>query len=522
MTLLVFIGALIPRLATAGTFITIDEALWMRRSERFSDALTSFNLKGMSASFGEPATMPGVPTMWLGSIGRLFWGIGKSIGLIDDTLPFGESYKALAVAQVVVCFATAALIALLFYLIRRWLGFRAAVLTAVLFAFEPWIVGLGSILHVDDLSALFGTIALVCTAMALGLPEAVPGLDKTKTALLAGAMMAGALLTKVSSLGFAFGVAVLVGYGAFLAFRRGGRQSPELVRIAKMCGYALATLIAVTVVAWPALVVDPSTQIDALRTSTGLRSAGHPEFLLGELGFSRLFYLINVPFRLTPWGLLFLVIGVVAAVAQRKTRGLAIALIVGIAPTVYELSTATKRFPRYAVLFLFPLFVVSALGSTWPSLRIGKIPRRAITAVGAFALVYALFVAPYGLAYFNPALGGSKTALKNVPVGWGEGLDLAGERIKELAGGSCAKVTTQVGTPRLGQTPYEDLHWPCMQPASDGRSTYFVYYVSELQKATPLEKRIATRGRTFVESVPLRGIEYAEIWILDPEDESNE
>jgi hypothetical protein len=289
-----------------------------------------------------------------------------------------------------------------------------------------------------------------------------------------------------------------------------------------MCGYALATLIAVTVVAWPALVVDPSTQIDALRTSTGLRSAGHPEFLLGELGFSRLFYLINVPFRLTPWGLLFLVIGVVAAVAQRKTRGLAIALIVGIAPTVYELSTATKRFPRYAVLFLFPLFVVSALGSTWPSVRIGKIPRRAITAVGAFALVYALFVAPYGLAYFNPALGGSKTALKNVPVGWGEGLDLAGERIKELAGGSCAKVTTQVGTPRLGQTPYEDLHWPCMQPASDGRSTYFVYYVSELQKATPLEKRIATRGRTFVESVPLRGIEYAEIWILDPEDESNE
>lgn len=519
MSIVVFVGALIPRLLTAGTFVTVDEATWMRRSQRFSDALTNFDLAGMSASLGERATMPGIPTMWLGSIGRVVWGAGKWLGLIDDPWSFDESYKALAVSQIVVGVATAALTALLFYVVLKWAGTTAAVIIGLLAAFEPWVVGLGTILHVDEFSALFGTIALVATCIVLKLPEPVAEVNQKRMSLIAGVAMAGALLSKVSAVGFLFGAAVLVLYAGFRSLKQRDDSPQQLRDLARWLAYAAAAMIVTALVTWPALLVDPNTQISALRTSTGLGSSGHPEFLFGELGFSRWFYIVNVPFRTTPWGLIFLVVGIVGALAQKKTRTTAIALLVGLAPSFYMLSTSTKRAPRYAIVFLLPMFAIAALGLTWPKLRLQRVPAWAGWAFAAIVLINATVVSPYGLAYFNPLVGGSKAAIKDVPVGWGEGINLAGDRIEELAGGSCEGVTTQVGTQRMATTPYGDLHWPCLQPAANGRSTYFVYYVSELQKATALEKRIATRGRTFVESVYLRGIEYAEIWILDSQND---
>ena len=84
--LVVIAAALFRRLRTVGNFETIDEILWTRRVQVFSDALTNFepskaSVTGAPNLFGGTlATMPGVPTMWLGSIGRLVWGIGRSVG----------------------------------------------------------------------------------------------------------------------------------------------------------------------------------------------------------------------------------------------------------------------------------------------------------------------------------------------------------------------------------------------------------------------------------------------------------
>ncbi|MCB0973923.1 MAG: hypothetical protein KDB86_05120 [Actinobacteria bacterium] len=520
LAVLTFLTAAIPRLLTAGTFVTIDEATWMRRSERFSDALFSLDFASMSASVGgERSTMPGVTTMWLGSIGRFFWGIGKSIGLIDDPYSFQHSYKALAVSEMVVAVATALLVAWLAYLVTRWAGTIAGIAIAILCGFEPFIVGLGAILHVDELSALFGTIALVATCLALGLPKPVDGLSPRKAAVAAGIAMAGALLSKITAVGFMFSAAVLVIYAVVLFLKSDGDVRSTFATFGPVLGFAAGALVVTVLISWPALVVDPGGQISALRTSAKLGSGGYPEFLFGKLGYSRLFYIVNTPLRITPWGALIALVGTAAALVNRRTRTLTLVWLIGLIPMFYMLSTASKRYPRYAIVFLIPIFASSALGLSWRRLRLDRLPRWTAPALVGVTLLYATLVAPYGLAYFNPALGGSKTALETVPVGWGEGINLAGDRIEALAGGSCEGVTTQVGTPRLGENPYGALNWPCLTPASSGRSTYFVYYISELQKSTPLERQLATRGRTYVESVSLRGIDYAEIWVIDPESE---
>lgn len=71
-----------------------------------------------------------------------------------------------------VALATAALIGLLAWLVSKWLSVRTGLVTGAVLATEPFWVSLGSILHTDELVALFGLTGLVALAWALGLPDA--------------------------------------------------------------------------------------------------------------------------------------------------------------------------------------------------------------------------------------------------------------------------------------------------------------------------------------------------------------
>ena len=51
----------------------------------------------------------------------------------------------------------------------------------------------------------------------------------------------------------------------------------------------------------------------------------------------------------------------------------------------------------------------------------------------------------YPLAAYNPLVGGMQTAERAIPVGWGDGLDVAGDRIREMAGGRT--VVTSIWSP---------------------------------------------------------------------------
>ncbi|MEZ5183984.1 MAG: hypothetical protein R2702_19260 [Acidimicrobiales bacterium] len=509
-----FVLVLVPRLATAGRYVTTDEPTWMQRSVRFSDALAHLRLGEATASLGEPATMPGGTTMWLGTIARGLWRAGVGVGWLH-----GSSFLSpdgLATAQVVHSIATSVLIVVLLVAVARWAGLVAGLVSAVLVGLGPWWVALGAVLHTDELTALLGTIGLVALAHALGVPgragrPARPGL----VAAGAGLALMGSAMTKVTGAGFWLGAAAIAGW-AIWRDRRAGRPlaapgSPlRLVAIAAACGLAVVPVL------WPALVADPAFQVRRLGASIGLSTQdpggtarrGTRQFFRGEPVDSPgwAYYPVALALRVAPWTFLALLVGVPAGFAWRSTRRFALALLPAIVALFLVLSASPKKFDRYGLVLLAPMAVIAGL-AVQRALRDAVAPRTATRVVGGVALVafaVSLWVAPWGLAYFNPLLGGSSTGEEQLLVGWGEGKTETIEEIRRLEGGDCSGVTI------AGVQQEFLLGFPCATFAPATTADYVVVYVSSLQRSP--RARAQVKGRELVATVEIRGITYAEIW----------
>src|SRR4030095_8504497 len=96
-----------------------------------------------------------------------------------------------------------------------WASPVTAVSAGALLASEPFLVAHGSILHTDELTALFGTAAILALLLALAIPGPAVVARRRAVAVLGGALLGGALLTKLSALALLPGLALVVG-GALL------------------------------------------------------------------------------------------------------------------------------------------------------------------------------------------------------------------------------------------------------------------------------------------------------------------
>ena len=512
-TLGVVVAALVPRLLTAGQFATTDEPTWLNRTVRFSDALAGLDLANATASVGEPATMPGGTTMWIGTFARGLWRLGVEVGLVDG----GRfvSLEGLAVAQLLMALVTALLVGALFVVVARWVGLVAGLTAAILVGLGPWFVALGTVLHTDELTALFGTIGVVALAWVLDVPGGAPAPTRPRlVAALAGASLMCSALTKVTGAGFWVGAAVVAVWAVARARRSGeGWWVPggplRLVGLAALTGVAIVPLF------WPAILVDPVFQLERLWAAAGLSveepvlNRGIRQYYLGEAldspGWT--YYPVALALRVTPWFLVLALVGLPAALAWRSTRRQALILLAPMAAFAVVLTASPKKFDRYGLVLLVPLAVIvgmavqRALRDRLPALR----ARQVVVGAGALALLVSVWVAPWGLAWFNPAVGGSSAGHDNLLVGWGEGSELAAQRIEELEGG-CDDVTV-LGLPMLLL-----LSADCSTPPLDGVSEpdYVVLYVSTLQRNPSV--REAVDGRELVDVIEIRGIPYAEIW----------
>lgn len=514
-------AAFVCRVLTVGHFQTNDEVLWMVRSETFSDALAnldpaSASVTGAKNLFGGPvATMPGVPTMWLGSIARVFWGAGRSLGFWSNDGPFYYSGTGLAAAQLSVAVATSLLIGLVVYLMRRWSTPRAALVTGALLATEPFWVAHGSVIHTDELTALFGLAGLLALVLVLGVPQvAQASLHRTGLALAAGALLACSPLTKISGVAFAPGAAAVVVWAAVGAIRsrpEDASLSETLRPIGRVVGIVAGASVATVLVLWPAIWADPLTQVEALGDSIQLGYKPTELYFRGEIGFkeSPQFYFVALPFRMTPWMLVALLVGVPLALARRSTRGRAMVILLATVPIAYTLGTAVQR-DRYGLVLLGPLCVVIGLAFV-PAVSERRLTatraRTAILVAGLLATIHAAVVAPWGLAYFNPVLGGGEVAANWVPIGWQEGQSLVSRRIAELQRHRCDGVTV------YGLNPYLQGTLRCGKWTGDPKAaTYVVLYIQSTQRLKPEVVAERTEGRRLVATLKIRGIEYATTW----------
>jgi hypothetical protein len=518
----VFCAALLSRALTLGRYVTTDERVWMSRSSNFADAVVHLHLSKATASTGGIATMPGASTMWLGSIGRLAWTIGQKIGVVDHGQAFSTSLSGLATAQVMVAITTSLLIVLVTALAYRWAGWGAAAIVGVFLAGGPWFSALGAVLHTDELTALFGIAGLLLLALAFDVPERAGLPRPVLAAAAAGALLIQSPLTKATGATYGVGAVVMLVFALVRDWNvvRDGQEERRL-RVRQIGAAAGAAIVAVPL-AWPAIAADPGTQISASRTSlriadqsTGLLRNGVPTNGRWD------FYLFALPLRMTPWLLVAVIVAIPLALRAHPARSRSLWLAIWATTPLLTISFATKQYDRYglAVLVCIVVFVGVGLGPTLEQfLARRRGARLPVALVGCAVMLYAAVVAPWGLIYFDPLVGGYDVAKDRILIGWGEGYEHAIEKIQDLEDGACDDVTiagvgTTVFGPAAGPAALDAFGVPCARPRVNGeRPTYVVVYINQAQRVTASELKKALEGRTRVGTVKRRGIVLATIW----------
>jgi hypothetical protein len=491
------------------SFLTVDEAYhWFERATLFLRALERSNFAATNL-----VGHPGVTTMWLGALGAAMHGSLADAGWIASGDPTLERvFLRLPVALV-----TSLCVALSYTLLKRLLGNRAALLAALLWAADPFLVAHSRLLHMDALLASFMNLSLLASFVAFRFDDSGPGLCWRM--LVASAVAGGlALLTKSPAV-------ILAPTIGLLAIWK-NRRSPRFMRDVVVPVLVWAGVgIVVWVALWPAAWVDPSGALASVIQYTTFKVGSPHEtgsFFMGRTvdDPGPLFYPVAIALRLTPWMVVGLCAAAYAVWRRRpapRERLLVYALALFAALFILAISLPLKKFDRYALPIFPALDVIAALGliSIFDSLK-AKIGNAKIVSSAVVLLLMAnlAWYHPYELAYYNPLLGGGRVAARMIPVGWGEGYEQAGAFVTAQPDGCARPVAAWFD--RLLQ-PYVCSKAVTPEWARAGSVSYAVLYIDEIQRnQVPGLISGLIGAATPLHTVRIHGIDYAYVYQIAP------
>jgi 4-amino-4-deoxy-L-arabinose transferase-like glycosyltransferase len=451
--------------------------------------------------------------MWLGSIGLLVERALQEVGLLPSP---ATTAAHLIVMRLPMALATSLAVGGGFLLLRRVVGTGVALLAALLWASDPFLVAHSRLLHLDALLSMLMLLATLALLAACYGPEGLHARPNGRLLALAGLFSGLALLTKslAALLAPIGGMILLVWYWQ----RRRTMQGWSLhLLVSALLTWGSTTLLA-ALLFWPALWVVPGQAVASV-VGEVINNAGTPQkgnFLLGENYLTTapglLFYPLTLASRLTPWvvvGLLALLLAAAWRWRWLSVYRVPLLLLLAAALLVPLLLTIPpKKFDRYALPAVPLLHVLAAGGFAWLGAMLPRYARRFATGLtAATATLTLLLFQPYYLAYYNPLLGGSLLAPHLVPVGWGEGLDQAARWLNQQ--------------PDLQRGAVATWSPPTLEAYLDGSSTwqgaivtgdvaYMVVYVNQAQSGKESQYFGDIHAAcTPVHVVRLRGIEYA-------------
>ena len=476
---------------------TIDEKLWIDRSDRFIDAVAD-------ARFGDTVESghPGVTTMWVG-------------GLAQRTLPREADLRArYARARVWIATVSVALIVLVWWLVGMLAGGVAAAAAGLLLAFDPFLMTHNRVLHLDGLLALF----MVSSVLAL---LAATRDGSKRMLLLSGALAGLAALTKQP--------AALLIPATVILLRRDGRG---IVR--RFGWWALAAGL-VAIVLWPALWVRPWHALAIMaggggRAVSETSSAGF--FFGGRVAQpGPFFYPVALALRTSIVTLPGFVWAIVWAVRHRKTNATArlVATLLSLAAWFgLFLVIAPKKADRYLIPAIVAADVAFAMAAAraaaaWFGTRRSRAFRLAV-AVGGLIIVIAthgvpaVALDPYQNAAYNWLVGGPVAARHAMVVGWGEGLDEAAEHLSRLPGAAGMTVAvsrvTQFAEFFAGTTiRIEDSS---LERPGAPRPDFVLFYISSIQVGKYDDVWRRYRDRAPIYQLTINRIPYVQVYNASP------
>ena len=531
---------------------TQDEFSWLQNSDAFRSGVMHGDFQ--RATGGQ--TMPGVTTLWSGTLGYASVSVAHEVGLVSKA-PVAFSPTVLRVSRAFVALWCSIALGLFVAIAALLVGRRAAAIAGVLLATEPFLVGHSDVLHTDAMVTMFGAlsaIALLAGLRAVRLTApAEHGTDPASTTpiasrgaqiplvVLSGAAGGLAVLTKLNAVPLVLGAAAVVMTVEVLAARRNAagaifgwwrfalRDNARLVAI-----WAVSAL-AIVVVLWPALWVAPREQLRLIRYSLDQLDRGQGltffrERLTPDAGVT--YYPVALVLRMTPWfliGAVFATLGVVSRFiwgcfrrAQRASprNNVAATLLLASAPYALVITFTSQKYDRYS-LPLFP-FLAIACGVLLAEAvdHLGKRVRSTQWVLPAGALVAMLLTlstlshAPFAISYVDPLAGGQSRAHRTILLGWGEGLEVLGAEIRRREGEHCDDA--RVLAPFLYIVAFPCGRLVNSAPTRGVRGLdYYVRYVKDEQRALSNDKALynsVRRAGRLVKAVRIGGLNYAELW----------
>ncbi|VAW43466.1 hypothetical protein MNBD_CHLOROFLEXI01-543 [hydrothermal vent metagenome] len=450
LPILLFVVALLPRLAALGRYITPDELNWVHRSVLFHQAL-----RGGQWADTLTTGHPGVITTWLGALGiqiQLWfrpsdWAAYEWITHLawlapENTAAFPQLATFLSAGRIAVAIANSLGLVVIFGLTRRLTGHEIAAGFTLLLAIDPFMAGLSGLLHVDGLLTTFVTISLLALGLALesNLREVASG------AHVSGGTSRRFRITAVS--GVAAGYAILAKSAALtlipfvgliflltLLFKRQGRWQTVMQGL-----LWLAALIVAQFVLLPALWQSPvavyQTIIGTIIHET--EEVLPPIFFMGwvQRVLGAEFYPVALLFRLNPLVFVGILLAAWQGIRRRWPAGWWKRPFIWIALSwplyfIIVLSLATKKYDRYLLPALPMLFLLGVMG--WRLFIKSRLSRAKQISAGAVlaALLYLATAVPYLLNAYNPLVGGVQTAQHIMPMGWGEAISASAQWLAE-------------------------------------------------------------------------------------------
>jgi hypothetical protein len=522
----------LPRLLVVERAVTADEARWLLRSGNFYQALSSGSLADTYQH-----EHPGVTVTWAGALGYL-WRFPAMPHLAGGQLPGPTSLEnlfadqgrqplpVLAAGRSLVVLALGLILALAGLYAARLLGWWAAGLGLGLIALDPFSLSLTYLLQPDGLSA---SLMLLSVLAFLGYLQNGRRLD-----LLVSALAGGLAVLSKSPAAFLLPFFGLVSIGRLSAFSWKRAASPLLA----WAGIAALAFV----VFWPAMWVAPLATLQKVFGEAYRYAAQgnlNAVFFNGRIypsGESAwYYYLAALPWRATP----ILLAGLLLAVGrwwrgkdERHARRTAAALLLYAALYLLAISLAGQKYDRYMLPAWLALLLLAGWG--WAGLlewleaqttrKLGPRQKYAAGLGLAIALLAgqglgAAQVYPYYNSYYNPLLGGLEGAARVWTIGWGEGLDQAGEYLDSLPNAAGLRVMSWYAD---GCFSYyfrgRSLGMDRSTSLADLRQAdYVVVYYQQWQRREPSPEILSfLEDLTPVEVIRVGGLELVKVYQLGP------
>ena len=549
LTLLtVLVAMALPRATALDQFVTPDEPKWLMRSANFFLALAQRDYANTYQK-----EHPGVTVMWAGTVSLLLTYpayVTKGPGQQHRPYQFADYLKSNQISPLkVLLFSRAILVitillvlALAYLAAVRLIGHLPALIGFMLIAFDPFLIALSRLLHLDGLLS-----ALMLLSILAWLNYLYRGRRKVDLALSAGA--AGlSWLTKSPGLF----LLPFIGITCLIEIGRVWRTDQQARWYRIVWPYVAPALVwtvlaaVLFVILWPAMWVSPLQTLSQVFTAAAsYASEGHDSitFFNGAIyqaGISDWrFYPINYFWRTTPLVLAgLLALSIVLLLPHKYALSSHMKWIVfylGLFVLSYTvlMTLGAKKFDRYLLPVFAPLSLLAGLG--WISILkpvLGKPPTPwsnffnrfyrlgglAILLIAIIAQGYSAWQAyPYYFSYYNPLAGGSQRAPQVMMIGWGEGLDQAARYLNTKPDASKLNVASWYPDGPFsyffdGKTQQQDLP---SDPEDLTRLDYLVLYAHQWQRQLPSHEFLAFFAAQTPEKVFwINGLEYARVYRL--------